>query len=54
MWSRYFPNASIVGIDIFDKAVSGPRMHFERGNAADAEFLERVIRAARSVRYRRR
>ena len=43
MWSRYFPNASIVGIDIFDKAVSGPRIHFERGNAAEAEFLERVI-----------
>jgi hypothetical protein len=43
MWSRYFPNASIVGIDIFHKAVSGPRIHFERGDATDAEFLMRVI-----------
>jgi hypothetical protein len=43
MWSRYFPNASILGIDVYDKAVSGPRIHFERGDATDPLFLRRVI-----------
>ena len=45
MWSRYFSRAEIIGIDIFDKAVTGPRIHFERGNATDPEFLGRVIEA---------
>jgi hypothetical protein len=43
MWCRYFPNASIVGVDIFHKEVSGPRITFEQGNATDPEFLSRVI-----------
>ena len=43
MWSRYFPNATILGIDVFHKAITGPRIRFERGDAADAEFLRRVV-----------
>jgi demethylmacrocin O-methyltransferase len=43
MWSRYFPNATILGIDIFDKAITGTRIRFERGDAADADFLRRLI-----------
>jgi hypothetical protein len=43
MWSRYFPKASIVGIDIYAKAISGPRVHFEQGDATDPDFLRRLI-----------
>jgi hypothetical protein len=45
MWSRYLPHAEILGIDIHHKAISGPRIHFEQGNASDRAFLERVIGA---------
>jgi hypothetical protein len=39
MWSRYFPRASILGIDIHPKDVSGARIHFEQGSQSDEPFL---------------
>lgn len=44
MWRRYFPNASILGIDIHPKAIAGDRILFEQGDQSDREFLARVIR----------
>lgn len=32
MWSKFFPMAEIVGIDIHPKDVAAPRIHFERGD----------------------
>jgi hypothetical protein len=43
VWSDYFPNAQITRIDIHDKNVSGPRIHFERGDQSDPVFLQSVI-----------
>lgn len=43
MWRRYFPNARVVGVDVFEKAVSGSRIQFERGDATDPEFMSRVV-----------
>jgi demethylmacrocin O-methyltransferase len=42
MWSRYFPNAQIVGIDIYEKNVAGERIHFAQGSQSDPEFLARL------------
>jgi hypothetical protein len=42
MWSRYFPKATILGIDIQAKAVSGPRIRFEQGDQSDPQFLARI------------
>ncbi len=39
MWSRYFPRATVVGVDIQPKAVSGPRIRFEQGDQSDQQFL---------------
>jgi hypothetical protein len=39
MWRDHFPNAQIIGIDIFAKTVEGPRLHFERGDQSDQRFL---------------
>jgi hypothetical protein len=44
MWSRYFPNARVVGIDIHKKNVLGERIHFEQGSQADPDFLARLAR----------
>lgn len=43
MWRDYFPNAEITGIDINDKSVSGPRIHFEQGDQSDPAFLAVVV-----------
>jgi hypothetical protein len=43
MWSRYFPNATIVGIDIYPKAVSGERIQVEQGDQADSTFLASLV-----------
>lgn len=43
MWSMYFPNAELVGIDIHPKRMSNPRLTFERGDQSDPEFLRGVI-----------
>lgn len=43
MWVSYFPNAEITGIDINDKSVSGPRIHFEKGDQSDPAFLASVV-----------
>ena len=45
MWQDYFPKATVVGIDIHHKEVSGPRIRFEHGDATDPGFLPRVIDA---------
>src|SRR4051812_26342689 len=43
MWSRYFPNATIVGVDIHAKSISAPRVRFEQGDQSDPEFLQRLV-----------
>jgi hypothetical protein len=43
MWSDYFPNAEILGIDIHPKSISGSRIHFEQGDQSDAIFLRGLI-----------
>ncbi len=44
MWSRYFPRATVVGVDIHPKAVSGPRIRFEQGDQSDQRFLGDLAR----------
>lgn len=43
MWEDYFPDATIVGIDINE---AGPfrHAHFMRGSQADLEFLSRIVK----------
>jgi demethylmacrocin O-methyltransferase len=43
MWQRYFPQAKIVGVDIYPKAVARGRVHFEQGDQADAAFLASLV-----------
>lgn len=43
MWRDYFPNAQIVGVDVYAKDVSGSRLSFEQGDQSDPEFLRVVI-----------
>lgn len=45
MWRDYFPNAMIVGVDVHDKQISGPRLVFECGDQSDAEFMRGVAEA---------
>lgn len=42
MWRRYFPNATVVGLDIQHKEVAGRRIFFEQGSQSDQEFLQHV------------
>lgn len=43
MWTDYFSQGQIVGIDIADKKLAlGPRTHFRRGSQDDTAFLARV------------
>ena len=42
MWQDYFPAAQIVGLDLYEKAVRGPRIHVEQGSQDDPEVLCRV------------
>lgn len=42
MWRDFFPNAQVVGIDIHAKDIKGRRLHFERGDQGDPEFLRAV------------
>ena len=44
MWSKYFPRARVLGVDIHHKSVSGPRITFEQGDQGDPEFLARIAR----------
>ena len=46
MWQDYFPNATIVGIDLYEKHVAGPRIRVYQGDQTDAVFLERVVAEA--------
>ncbi|MBV9167867.1 MAG: class I SAM-dependent methyltransferase [Solirubrobacterales bacterium] len=43
MWRDYFPKATIVGVDIYAKDVSGDRIVFEQGDQADPCFLARLV-----------
>jgi hypothetical protein len=43
MWARYFPRASIIGVDIHEKNVARGRIVFERGDQSDRAFLMRLI-----------
>jgi hypothetical protein len=42
-WADYFPDATVVGVDIHDKAITGDRIRFERGDQADAAFLAGLV-----------
>jgi hypothetical protein len=47
MWKRYFPNSTIVGIDLYDKsALSEHRMHILQCDQTDSERLSEI-----SMRY---
>lgn len=43
MWRRYFPNATIIGIDIYPKSVAGARIRFEQGSQSDPVFLTSLV-----------
>ncbi|MFI6999211.1 class I SAM-dependent methyltransferase [Nocardia sp. NPDC050175] len=46
MWKRYFPRATIYGLDIIDKTtLSEPRLTVLQGDQSSPADLERVIRA---------
>jgi len=43
MWKKYFPNAQIFGIDIYDKAeLQENRITIFKGSQVDGEFLDKV------------
>lgn len=45
MWKHYFPNALIVGVDIFDKCEHAEdRIVTLRGSQSDANFISKVVR----------
>lgn len=39
MWRHYFPEATIIGIDIHHKNVAGRHIRFEQGSQSDPHFL---------------
>lgn len=44
MWKWFFPQAEVVGLDIFDKSfVDEPRVHTYQGSQVDPGVLERII-----------
>jgi hypothetical protein len=44
MWRRYFPNAQIIGLDIFDKTPHAEkRIHVYRGDQSDPELLNKIV-----------
>ncbi|MBO0731450.1 MAG: hypothetical protein J2P57_19490 [Acidimicrobiaceae bacterium] len=44
MWKWYFPQAQIVGLDLYDKSfVDAPRIRTYMGSQADADVLERIV-----------
>jgi hypothetical protein len=44
MWRQYFPNATIVGLDCFDKSPhAGKRIRIYRGDQTDEEFLRQMV-----------
>jgi hypothetical protein len=42
MWSDYFPNATIFGVDIHAKDIKAPRVVFEQGDQSDPGFLREL------------
>jgi hypothetical protein len=43
MWRRYFPNATIIGVDIYPKSVGGSRIRFAQGSQSDEAFVRSLI-----------
>jgi hypothetical protein len=44
MWERYFPNAKIVGIDVYPKdGMGSDRIHIEHGSQDDPDFLASLV-----------
>jgi hypothetical protein len=44
MWERYFPNAKIVGIDVYQKdGMGSDRVHIEKGSQDDPDFLASLV-----------
>ncbi|SER18100.1 Methyltransferase domain-containing protein [Lentzea xinjiangensis] len=44
MWQRYFPRGLVLGLDIAQKNVTGPRIATVQGDQSDAAFLDRLGR----------
>ena len=42
MWRDYFPNAEVIGVDIEDISVPGPRIQIIRGDQSDPVLLARL------------
>jgi hypothetical protein len=43
MWQRYCPNAEVIGIDLYPKTVTGPRITVLQGSQNDSRFLAEVV-----------
>lgn len=44
MWERYFPNATIVGVDVYPKVgMATDRIHIEHGSQDNPDFLASLI-----------
>lgn len=44
MWERYFPNATIVGVDVYPKVgMATDRIHIEHGSQDNTDFLASLI-----------
>ncbi|HUQ60767.1 class I SAM-dependent methyltransferase [Lentzea sp.] len=44
MWERFFPRGLVLGLDIAEKNITGPRIMTVRGDQSDAGFLDRLGR----------
>ena len=44
MWQAYFRGATVVGVDIYPKSVTGPRIVVEQGSQDDPDFLAMIVR----------
>jgi hypothetical protein len=42
MWRDYFPNGTIVGLDLYDKTSLGDRIYLEKGDQSDPRVLNRL------------
>lgn len=50
MWSKYFPNSNIFGIDIYDKSFFNSRkIKTYRGSQTDVSFLDKLIVEIKNV-----
>jgi hypothetical protein len=43
MWRSYFPNATIYGLDLYEKRIEAPRVVVRQGDQSDPGSLERAV-----------